>query len=117
MRKDRSGTLRVAAVLLGILAGSGGGPCALAQDVSTLAGRGHALVATYCGGCHAVGRSGESPRVGAPAFRDIIARRSRGDLANFLSDGMKASHPAMPRYNFDAQDVASILAYLDSLHP
>src|SRR6186997_2477340 len=36
--------------------------------------RGETLVTRYCGGCHAVGRTGDSPHLQAPAFRTLGTR-------------------------------------------
>ena len=87
---------------------------ASAQDTQTLA-RGRLLVQRYCAGCHAVTRSGHSPRAGAPPFRELHERYQPDDLAESLAEGILVGHPAMPQMAFPQADVKAILVYIKSI--
>jgi mono/diheme cytochrome c family protein len=76
---------------------------------------GAALVAKNCGSCHAVGRSGDSPRKDAPAFRTLGTRYPIESLEEALGEGIMSGHPDMPEFAFEADDVGAIIAYLKSI--
>ena len=87
---------------------------AQARGAAMLA-RGHHLVAQYCASCHAVGRTGESPRPESPPFR-FLSRNYRVDsLEEALAEGISVGHPAMPEFQFSPDDVDAIIAYLQSI--
>ncbi len=88
-------------------AGAAGGPDQLK--------RGEALLRHDCSGCHAIGRTGESPRQGAPAFRTLSHRYPIESLEESLAEGIMSGHPDMPEFAFDADDVGAIIAYLNSI--
>jgi cytochrome c len=96
----------LAALLLLALA-----PAAAAQDAK----HGEALLARDCGGCHAVGKTGDSPRKEAPAFRTLGQRYPVESLEEALGEGIMSGHPDMPEFKFDADDVGAIIAYLKSI--
>jgi mono/diheme cytochrome c family protein len=77
--------------------------------------RGRLLVQRYCADCHAIGRNGQSPNHGAPAFRDLNSRYKVDDLAEALAEGILTGHPAMPEMKFPPDDVQAILAYIKSV--
>ena len=77
--------------------------------------RGETLLTRDCGSCHAVGRSGDSPSKGVPAFRSLGQRYPIESLEEALGEGMMTGHPAMPEIKFDADDVGAIIAYLKSI--
>ncbi|MEX0752421.1 MAG: cytochrome c [Xanthobacteraceae bacterium] len=77
--------------------------------------RGETLVTTYCGGCHAVGRSGESTHREAPPFRTLGRRYPIESLEEALGEGIVSGHPDMPEFVFKAPDVGAIVAYLKSI--
>ena len=79
------------------------------------AAQGERLAQTRCAACHAVGRSGASPRPNAPAFRDLHNRYPVDQLAESLAEGVVTGHPDMPEVSFDQAEVASLIAYLRSL--
>lgn len=85
---------------------------ALAQDELA---RGAELLQKNCAKCHAVGRAGESPFKGAPAFRTLGQRYPVEQLEEALGEGIMSGHPAMPEFEFDADDVGAIIAYLKSI--
>jgi mono/diheme cytochrome c family protein len=76
---------------------------------------GAALVTKNCGSCHAVGRTGESPRKDAPAFRTLGTRYPIESLEEALGEGIMSGHPDMPEFAFEADDVGAIIAYLKSI--
>ena len=77
--------------------------------------RGEALLTRACARCHAVGRTGDSPRPDAPAFRTLGGRYPMSALEEALGEGIVSGHPDMPEFSFDAPDVGAIIAYLDSI--
>ena len=76
---------------------------------------GDALLREKCASCHAVGRSGESPHKFAPAFRTLGQRYPIDSLEEALGEGIVSGHPDMPEFQFSADDVADIIAYLKSI--
>jgi mono/diheme cytochrome c family protein len=77
--------------------------------------RGQALLEKNCGRCHAVARTGESPRQGAPPFRNLAQRYPVESLEEALGEGLMTGHPEMPEFSFDADEVGDIIAYLKSI--
>jgi mono/diheme cytochrome c family protein len=77
--------------------------------------RGEALLTRECARCHAVGRTGDSPRPDAPAFRTLGSRYPIDALEEALGEGIVSGHPDMPEFSFDAPDVGAIIAYLKSI--
>lgn len=77
--------------------------------------RGETLLSRACARCHAVGRSGDSPRPDAPAFRTLGSRYPIDALEEALGEGIVSGHPDMPEFSFDAPDVGAIIAYLKSI--
>ena len=81
----------------------------------TPAERGQELVTRNCGGCHAVGAEGRSPRRAAPAFRNLNRRFSMGMLEEELRSGMLTGHPPMPPFMFSQTEIGDIMAYLRNI--
>ena len=77
--------------------------------------RGEALLSSDCAPCHAVGQTGDSPHKGAPAFRTLGKRYPVESLEEALAEGFMSGHPDMPEFQFDADDVGAIIAYLKSI--
>ena len=77
--------------------------------------RGEELLRRDCGPCHAVGKTGDSPRKEAPAFRTLSQRYPIEQLEESLGEGIMSGHPDMPEFSFDADDVGAIIAYLKSI--
>src|SRR5439155_929402 len=63
--------------------------------------RGEALLGRHCASCHAVGRSGTSPHVSAPAFRTLSQRYKIEALEEALAEGLSSGHPDMPEFTFE----------------
>jgi mono/diheme cytochrome c family protein len=101
------------AILLLLVATS----AALAEDgsPSPLEQRGRALAETMCSQCHAIGKSGQSPHVGAPAFRALDRRVDLDSLMERLREGLMVGHPDMPTFRFTREDARAFLLYLRSI--
>lgn len=87
--------------------------CAPATEPRVAAGQ--RLAEQRCASCHAVGRTGASPRAAAPAFRDLHKRYPVDQLAEALAEGIVTGHPDMPVFTFDRAEIEEFLAYLRSL--
>jgi cytochrome c len=77
--------------------------------------RGEALVKEMCAECHAIGRSGQSPRIGAPAFRTLDRRVNLDAFMDRLREGLTSGHPDMPTFRFTREDARAFIAYLRSI--
>jgi cytochrome c len=82
------------------------------KELDAVQERGRVLVTKNCAGCHAVERSGASPRPDAPAFRTLGRRYPVEALEEALGEGILSGHPDMPEFVFDGEDVGAIIAYL-----
>lgn len=102
--------LALAAVLMGaVLAPSPG------HAQTPLQQRGEVLARGMCSGCHAIGRSGDSPLAAAPRFRSLDDRTDLGKLARRLREGLLTGHQDMPMFRFDREDADAMVAYLRSI--
>jgi mono/diheme cytochrome c family protein len=101
------------AILLLLLATS----LSSAEDMSPspLEQRGRALAERMCSQCHAIGKSGESPHVGAPAFRALDRRVDLDSFMERLREGLMVGHPDMPTFRFTREDSRAFLLYLRSI--
>ncbi|HRK17481.1 MAG TPA: tetratricopeptide repeat protein [Hyphomicrobiaceae bacterium] len=96
---------------LGRLKAMGG----LAQESRKLVTEGKALVEEHCARCHAVGKTGFSPKIGAPEFRAIARRHPIQALREPLARGIAAPHDEMPKFTLGDTDIDRIVAYINSL--
>jgi cytochrome c len=76
--------------------------------------RGRALAQANCAGCHAIGRTGESPLPKAPPFRILHRRYPVQNLAEALAEGIRVVHP-MPEFRLKPNQIDDLIAYLKSL--
>jgi mono/diheme cytochrome c family protein len=76
---------------------------------------GEELLQKNCARCHAIGRSGVSPQKDAPPFRVLGQRYPVESLEEALGEGILSGHPDMPEFQFDADQVGAIIAYLKSI--
>jgi mono/diheme cytochrome c family protein len=76
---------------------------------------GEALLQRHCSGCHAVGRTGDSPKPPAPPLRELHRRYDPEILGEALSEGLLTGHPLMPEFRFEPDEVRAIIRYLDSI--
>jgi cytochrome c len=77
--------------------------------------RGEQLLQHDCAPCHAIGKTGDSPRKEAPPFRTLSQRYPIESLEESLGEGIMSGHPDMPEFSFDADGVGAIIAYLKSI--
>jgi len=78
--------------------------------------RGKALLEPLCGQCHAVGETGSSPHVDAPAFRTFGESKLYDDgLGQRLQNGLSTIHPDMPTFHFNRSDAEAAVNYLKAI--
>jgi cytochrome c len=88
------------------------GSAALAQEP---AARGRALLEDNCGRCHAIDKTGDSPRAGALAFRTLGRSFEMDGFAAKLQGGLMSGHPDMPEFKFNEDDARAVATYLRSI--
>jgi mono/diheme cytochrome c family protein len=79
--------------------------------------QGKGLAEEKCARCHAIGVEGESPLPLAPAFRTLSERYPVDDLEEALAEGIVSGHPEMPEFVFEPDEIAALIAYLQSVQP
>ena len=77
--------------------------------------QGKAWLTRMCGDCHAVGPTGDSPHLGAPAFRTIGERYSITELTEKMAEQLISTHPDTPDFRFTEQGAKAIRGYLYSI--
>ena len=87
----------------------------MAAGRDMLVDRGRTLAGRLCSSCHAIGRQGPSPQIGAPPFRDLGRRVDFETLCDRLAEGLVSGHPAMPVFRFTWRDRRAFIAYLKSV--
>ena len=80
-----------------------------------LIAEGKAIVQAQCSSCHAVGLSGQSPRVDAPPLRTVLANYNAESLADDFREHIHVGHPDMPDFDFGPQGTDEVIAYLKSI--
>lgn len=88
--------------------------CATAQQTQ-LEARGQEIAQSNCARCHAVGRTGESPRLEAPPFRTLSRNFPVTDLEEALVEGISSGNPIMPEFQFSPDDAHALVTYLQSI--
>jgi cytochrome c len=86
-------------------------------QLSPAAQRGLTFARANCAQCHAIDKISPSPLAIAPAFRDLLSKFPGESLRRRLSEGISASHPTMPTFRLDADQISDFLAYLETLEP
>lgn len=102
-----------AALIVLLVAVAVAAACTPAPDPQVAEGQ--RLAEANCASCHAIGRTGASPRPPAPPFRDLHRRYPVDQLAESLAEGIVTGHPEMPEVSFDRAQIEAFLAYLRSL--
>ena len=74
---------------------------------------GEAYAEKVCAQCHAIHRSGLSPELTAPPFKDVAKTPGMTDTA--LRVWLSTSHPTMPNIVVEPQDMDNVIAYILSL--
>jgi mono/diheme cytochrome c family protein len=90
-------------------------PSAFAQ--SPAAQRGLTFVRVHCAQCHSIDKVSASPLAIAPPFRALHQKFPVESLRRRLSEGIMTTHPTMPQFRLDADQVADVVAYLQTLEP
>jgi mono/diheme cytochrome c family protein len=101
----------IAAIVVALPLVATAGP-ARAQQFNPLEQRGRALLTKLCSECHAVGRTGQSPRPQAPPFRSIAQRYEIPDLVEQFRNGFTGPHPDMPTSTISRDAARAVQAYL-----
>jgi cytochrome c len=76
---------------------------------------GRRLVAENCATCHAVGKTGESPHLAAPPFRELWRLYPIETLEEAFVEGIETGHPDMPAFEASPTQITDILAYIRSV--
>ena len=98
--------------LLPIAAGLILSSAALAQEPAL---RGRELLSDNCARCHAIDKTGDSPRQGAPAFRTLSRSFEMDGFSVKLQGGLMSGHPDMPEFKFNEEDARAVTTYLRSI--
>ncbi len=94
-------------VLLTLVAAS---PAFAASDMI----EGKKIAKRWCAACHVISPEQQTQAsVDVPSFCDIAQRKSGEQLKIFLID----PHPKMPDMSLTRQEIADIVAYIESLKP
>ena len=83
----------------------------------TMLQHGRALTVEFCGSCHAVDKTGASPKTEAPPLRRIGETFDLDKFLEHLQRGVVSDHPDMPQVKFSEQDARDVRAYLRSIQP
>ena len=76
---------------------------------------GRTLAQSHCATCHAIGKRGQSPNSQAPRFATLAQRYPLDNLAEAFSEGILVGHGPMPEFQFDPDQIDSLIAYLRSV--
>ena len=110
-----SGLRNSLAIIVGLGVAACVSPPAPSSAGNPQASSGRLLLEKHCAACHAVGRSDRSKHRDAPAFRTLSRSYPVAGLEESLAEGMMVGHPDMPEIEFQAEDVAAIISYLESI--
>jgi mono/diheme cytochrome c family protein len=77
--------------------------------------RGYRVAARECAGCHSIEKTGESPRPGAPPFRDVRRRYNEISLQREFEAIREVGHYSMPPKPISNADGRDLIAYIESL--
>lgn len=78
---------------------------------------GKALVETNCAACHGIGADDRSAHAEAPELRTLSQRYPLDALEEAFVEGISTGHADMPEFLATPEQVAAIIAYIDSLEP
>ena len=84
-------------------------------QAETLEHRGRVIARGMCSGCHAIGKTGESPHLAAPRFRMLDNRMDLSKLARRIREGLLTGHEDMPMLRFSRDDADAMVAYIRSI--
>ena len=83
-----------------------------ADEPNPLARQGKSLAEAMCGGCHAIGSTGNSPHASAPPFRRFGNVIDLDAFMERLREGLMTGHPDMPAFRFTREDARALVAYV-----
>ncbi len=107
--------LAVAVMLaLGACSSFAGGDDASPADAPHIAS-GRLLAERHCAACHAIDRSDASTHAEAPPLRQLSRNYPPSAMEEALAEGIMVGHPDMPEFRFRPDDVAALIAYLDTI--
>ena len=86
-----------------------------AEALTPLQQRGQVLARGMCGGCHATGKTGESPHISAPHFRELDQQLDLDKFTRRLREGLLGTHRDMPMFRFSRDDADALVAYLRTI--
>ena len=81
---------------------------------SPAAQRGLTFVRVHCAQCHAIDKVSNSPLAVAPPFRTLHLKFPIESLRRRLAEGIVADHPPMPQFRLDPDQLADVMAYLQT---
>lgn len=84
---------------------------------SPAAQRGLTFVRVHCAQCHAIDKVSDSPLTIAPPFRTLRLKFPIESLRRRLAEGIVADHPTMPQFRLDPDQLADVMAYLQTFEP
>jgi mono/diheme cytochrome c family protein len=84
---------------------------------SPAAQRGLTFVRVHCAQCHSIDKVSESPVAIAPPFRTFHQKFPIESLRRRLAEGIMTTHPTMPQFRLDADQISDVLAYIQTLEP
>src|SRR5262249_3068336 len=84
---------------------------------SPAAQRGLTFVRVHCPQCHAIDKVSDSPLTIAPPFRTLHLKFPIESLRRRLAEGIVADHPTMPQFRLDPDQIADVMAYLQTFEP
>jgi cytochrome c len=82
---------------------------------SPAAQRGLTFVRVHCAQCHSIDTVSDSALTIAPPFRTLHERFPIDSLRRRLAEGITATHPTMPQFRLDADQISDVLAYIETL--
>lgn len=82
---------------------------------ATAAERGRLVAARVCSSCHAIASTGESPRAGAPPFRDVRLRYNALSFQHRMEEIAAGGHFDMPPLTLQPGEASDLSAYIESL--
>ena len=77
--------------------------------------RGLTFARIHCAQCHSIDRLSLSPLRDAPPFRTLGQRYPLENLEEALAEGIVTSHPSMPEFRLEPDQIGDLMAFLKSL--
>jgi len=71
-------------------------------------------VRVHCAQCHAIDKASDSPLAIAPPFRTLHLKFPLESLRRRLAEGIVADHPTMPQFRLEPDQIADVMAYLQT---